>query len=179
VPTLSKQREFGGAKVLIDRLGLSELIRELADTVTGFSLHPERAITGASIRKEIGVRLTEAGWQPNKSAHVEWIKCKSVKGTRVCIAVQLRVSGPADLGVMDICHLRDALTDGHIDLGVLVVPDDEFGHYLTDRGPKFSDAVRHVRAARAEDFPLLILGLRHDGPGEPLAKQFKAPQKRQ
>ena len=89
------------------------------------------------------------------------------------------MSRPADLLVAKVCLLRDALTDGHIDIGVLVVPDGELGHYLTDRGPKFSDAVRHVRAARAEDVPLLILGLRHDGLGEPLAKQFKAPQKPQ
>jgi hypothetical protein len=93
------------------------------------------------------------------------------------MAVALRIGGPADLVVADICHLRDAWTDGHIDIGVLVVPDDDLAHYLTDRGPKFSDAVRHVRAARAEDFPLLILGIRHDGSGEPLAKQFKKPLK--
>src|SRR5919108_386320 len=60
-----------------------------------------------------------------------------------------------------------------IDVGVIVVPDDTLADYLTDRIPRFSDAVRHVRAARAEDFPLLILGVRHDGPGDPLPKQKK------
>ena len=52
-------------------------------------------------------------------------------------------------------------------------PTTRLPDFLTDRIPRFSDAVRHVRAARAEDFPLLLLGVRHDGPGEPLAKQKK------
>ena len=87
--------------------------------------------------------------------------------------IEIQMSARSDLLVMDICHLRDALTDGVIDVGILVVPDDTLARFLTDRGPRFSDAVRHVRAARAEDFPLLLLGLHHDGPGEPLAKQKK------
>jgi hypothetical protein len=152
VLTLSKQREYGGVKVLIDRLGLSVLVRELADTVTGFSLDLRRVVTGGAIRKKICIRLTQAGWRANEDAHVEWTKCQSVNGTRLSIGVQLRVSGPADLAVADICRLRDAWTDADIDVGVLVVPDDELGHYLTDRGPRFSDAIRQVRAARAEDF---------------------------
>lgn len=98
----------------------------------------------------------------------------SVNGTRVCVGVEVQFSARSDLLVMDICHLRDAISiHAMIDVGVIVVPDDTLADYLTDRIPRFSDAVRHVRAARAEDFPLLLFGLRHDGPGEALAKQTK------
>lgn len=36
-----------------------------------------------------------------------------------------------------------------------------------------SDAKRHVREARADDLPLVLLALEHDGPGPVLAKQAK------
>jgi len=182
VPTISQRREYAGVALLIERLGLTALVCDLTEVITGFlfTLTPRaRAKPSAAIRKTLDRRFRNAGWLARTNGAVDWMKCHSVGKTQVCISVALHVSGPGDLVVAGICHLRDALTDGNIDIGVLVVPDDELGHYLTDRGPKFSDAVRHVRAARAEDFPLLIIGLRHDGPGEPRAKQFNAPQKRQ
>ena len=68
---------------------------------------------------------------------------------------------------------REAITDGKIDVAVLVVPSDRLGVFLTDRGPKMADAKRHVREARADDLPLLLIALEHDGPGPALAKQAK------
>jgi hypothetical protein len=181
MPKISQQREYANVLVRVERLGLSPLLKELTEVLTGFELlvkETKDANGGAAVRKILDDRFTQAGgWLIKKSSAVDWTKCHAVNGTRVCIGVEIQVSARSDLLVMDICHLRDALTDGKIDVGVLVVPDDELGHYLTDRGPKFSDAVRHVHAARAQDFPLLILGIRHDGPGEPLAKQFKKPLK--
>ena len=47
------------------------------------------------------------------------------------------------------------------------------GRYLTDRGPKLCDAVRHVERIGADKFPLRIVAIHHDGPGPPLAKQKK------
>src|SRR5205809_3302220 len=44
---------------------------------------------------------------------------------------------------------------------------------LTDRGPRFKDATRHIAAARADDVPLIVIVLMHDGPGPALAKQPK------
>jgi hypothetical protein len=175
VPTISQRRDYDGAALLIERLGLAPLVRDLTEVVTGFVLSSdERAKPDAAIQKTLDRRFSDAGWLARRNGAVDWMKCASIGDTQVCVSVALHVSGPSDLVVAGICRLRDRWADGHIDIGVLVVPDDELGHYLTDRGPKFSDAVRHVRAARAEDFPLLILGLHHDGPGEPLAKQFKA-----
>jgi hypothetical protein len=58
-------------------------------------------------------------------------------------------------------------------VAVLVVPSDTLGVYPTDRGPKMADARRHVREARADDLPLLVLALEHHGPGPALAEQPK------
>jgi len=49
--------------------------------------------------------------------------------------------------------IRGALERGEIDVGVLVVPSDGLGVFLTDRGPRMADAKKHVRAARADDLP--------------------------
>lgn len=181
MPTISERRDYNGVLARIERLGLSPLVAQLEEVLTAFELRVKEdkdANGGAAVRKLIDARFEKAGgWTNTKAGDVDWVKCHKVNGTRVCLGVEIQMSARSDLLVMDICHLRDALTEGVIDIGVLVVPDDTLARFLTDRGPRFSDAVRHVRAARAEDFPLLLLGLRHDGPGEPLAKQFKASQK--
>ena len=56
---------------------------------------------------------------------------------------------------------------------MLVVPSDRLGVFLTDRGPSMAGARRHVREARADNLPLLLIALEHDGPGPALAKQAK------
>jgi hypothetical protein len=40
-----------------------------------------------------------------------------------------------------------------------------------------SDAKRHIREARAEDLPLVLLALEHDGPAPALKKQAKRERK--
>jgi hypothetical protein len=77
VLTLSQQRECGAVRVLIDRLGLSALVGELTDTVTGLSLDLRHAITGGGIQKKIGIRFTKAGWRPTRDALAKWTKCRS------------------------------------------------------------------------------------------------------
>ena len=72
---------------------------------------------------------------------------------------------------MDVAHLREEIINGAIDAGAIVVPSDRLGKFLTDRGPKFSDAIRAIERARAEDLPLLVLALEHDGVGPPLIKR--------
>jgi hypothetical protein len=83
------------------------------------------------------------------------------------------MSGRSDLIVIDVIHLRKDLTEGLIDVGPLVVPSDRLGVFLTDRGPRMADAKRHVEAARAEDLPLILIAIEHDGAGAPLPKQAK------
>lgn len=96
-----------------------------------------------------------------------------MKGTTLCIEVEIQVSARSDLLIRDVIHLRDSLEHGAIDVGVIVVPSDRLGPYLTDRTPRMRDAVRTVREARAESLPLLVIAIEHDGPGPPLPKQKK------
>ena len=72
---------------------------------------------------------------------------------------------------MDVCHLRELIEAGSLDVGILVVPSDRLGSYLTDRAPKYSDALTAVSRARAEHLPLIVLAVEHDGPGEALEKR--------
>lgn len=178
MPTITERALYGGFQARVERLGLAPLIAEVEQLVTGFDLRVKEAVDAngaAVVRKMIDERFAAiGGWKMTKSGGVDWTKCKVVNGTQVCAGVEVQFSARSDLLVMDICHLRDAISiDARIDVGIIVVPDDRLADYLTDRIPRFSDAVRHVRAARAEDFPLLVLGLRHDAPGEPLPKQKK------
>jgi len=55
----------------------------------------------------------------------------------------------------------------------LVVPTDLLSYYSTDRGPNISTAIRIVREMKVDELPLLLIGIEHDGPGPPLAKQPK------
>jgi len=75
--------------------------------------------------------------------------------------------------IADVTHLRKALTEGEIDVEIIVVPCDSLARFLTDRGSSMSTAKTQVHEARAEDHPLIKMALRHDGSGPPLAKQAK------
>lgn len=79
--------------------------------------------------------------------------------------------------IIDVAHLRQGISDGKIDVGVIVVPTNRLALFLTDRGPSISAAKRHVHEARADDLPLVLIALEHDGVGPPLAKQEKKPRK--
>jgi len=175
VPRIVEEQQYDGTDGRIARLGLGPLLDELRGILTGFSLlvREERdANGGAAVRKLLDSRFPSS-WAKIQTGDVDWTKCHTVNGTRVCVGVEIQMSARSDLLVIDIIHLRKALERGLIDVGVLVVPSDRLGVYLTDRGPRMSDAKRHVREARAEDLPLLLIALEHDGPGESLAKQRK------
>ncbi|MBI5746544.1 MAG: hypothetical protein HZA13_06055, partial [Nitrospirae bacterium] len=135
---------------------------------------------GAAVRKMIDGQFEKVGgWSKQVAGGVDWIKCHVVNGTRVCLGIEVQFSARSDLLIIDIVHLREALTQGKIDVGIVIVPSDRLSYFLTDRGPSISDAKRHVHEARAEDFPLLLIALEHDGPGPSLAKQKKRTRKKQ
>jgi hypothetical protein len=70
---------------------------------------------------------------------------------------------------VDIMHLKEKLVAGDIDVGLIIVPDNQLSRYLTDRTPNLATAVKHVEH-RASDLPIRILAFAHDGVGEALAK---------
>jgi hypothetical protein len=75
--------------------------------------------------------------------------------------------------IRDVIHLRDALEQGELDVGIVVVSSNRLGSFLTDRVPKLSDALRTVKEARAEHLPFLVIAIEHDGPGPRLPEQKK------
>lgn len=179
MPRIVEEEHYDGARERIARLGLGPLLEELRTILTSFTLlvREERdANGGAAVRKLIDARFPNS-WANVQTGDIDWTKCHTINGTRVCVGVEIQMSARSDLLVMDVIHLRRALEGGQIDVGVLVVPSDRLGVFLTDRAPRMSDAKHHVREARAEDLPLVLIALEHDGPGEPLAKQTKRPRK--
>jgi hypothetical protein len=177
VARIVEEHPYDGVQERIERLGLGPLLDELRRVLQAFPLRVKEerdANGGAAVRRLIDEEFARApGWAKKQTGDVDWTKCLTVNGTRVCIGVEIQFSARSDLLVIDIIHLRQALTAGKIDVAVLVVPSDRLGVFLTDRGPKMADAKRHVREARADDLPLLLVAVEHDGPGEALAKQAK------
>jgi hypothetical protein len=81
------------------------------------------------------------------------------------MGVEIQVSGRSDLLARDIVHIRNSLQDSHIDVGVIVVPSDEFEDLLTDRVANFSYAVRYVEQElrEAQTYPMVLIAVEHDG----------------
>jgi hypothetical protein len=177
MPIIVEEVAHNGAVERIRRLGLVPLIEELRQTLTSFKLlvKEERdANGGAAVRKLIDKQFEGTGGSTKRtSGDVDWLKCCIVNGTPVCVGVEVQFSARSDLLVVDIIHLRKAILGGSIDVAILVVPSDKLGVFLTNRGPSLSDAKRHVAEARADDLPLMLIALEHDGPGPALAKQRK------
>src|SRR6266545_4290340 len=172
MPKITEEQAYNGAMARVARLGLTPLMNEVREMLTGFNLlvkEKKDANGGAAVRALIDKRFEETeGWQKKQTGGVDWTRCHVVNGTKVCLGVEVQFSARSDLLVIDVAHLRKSITEGIIDVGIILVPDDAFGRFLTDRGPRMSDAKRHVREARAEDLPLVLIAVAHDGPGEAL-----------
>jgi hypothetical protein len=180
VPKIVEEVHYNGAEARVQRLGLMALLNELRGILTGFVLEIEErrdANGGAAVRHLIDARFPSS-WKKVQTGDVDWTKCYKVNGVKVCLGVEIQMSARSDLLVMDVVHLRRAIEGGMIDVGVLVVPSDRLGVFLTDRGPRMSDARRHVKEARADDLPIVVIALEHDGPGQALAKQAKRSTRR-
>lgn len=177
MPRITERTYFNGTEEKLDRLGLRPLWNELENIFTDFRLlvKEERdANGGAAVRKIIDERFSAAGgWDKKQTGDVDWSKCYVVNGTRICIGVEVQFSARSDMLIVDVQHLRDSITTGRLDIGVIVVPSDTLSSFLTDRGPSFTDAARAIQRARATDLPLAVLAVEHDGPGPALPKQSK------
>lgn len=175
MPRIVDQTSFDGARERIARLGLLPLWGELEAILTGFDLRVEErrdSNGGAEIRAIMDERFRQAeGWTIRSSGGVDWTKCHVVNGTSTCLGVEIQFSARSDLLIVDVVHLRDEITAGRIDVGIIVVPSDRLAVFLTDRVARYSDAVRAVERARAEDLPLAVLSIEHDGPGPALPKR--------
>jgi hypothetical protein len=181
MPKITSEAVYNGALERINRLGLDPLMDQVRSILTGFDLlvKEERDTNGgAAVRKMIDAQFEEAGgWTKKQTGGVDWTKCLLINGAKVCIGVEIQFSARSDLVVVDLIHLRKNIIQGMIDVGILVVPDDQLAVFLTDRGPNLADALKHVVEAKVDDLPLIVIALCHDGPGPALAKQAKKRMK--
>jgi hypothetical protein len=106
MPTIVEEVYYNGAKERIERLGLTPLVAEVKSAVTGFQLLVQERVDtngGAAVRKLIDEQFRKlGGWTRKVSGDLDWVKCKSVNGTRVCIGVEVQVSARSNLLVMDM-----------------------------------------------------------------------------
>ncbi len=176
MPQILEEHPYNGALERIQRLGLDGLLGEVRRIITNFNLllqEEQDSNSGAVLREMLDAEFKKAGgWTKKQAGGIDWLKCLTVKGVTVCVGVEIQVSGRSDSGLFaDIIHLRKAFVEGRIDLGIIIVPTDRLGNFLTDRVARVSDAKRHVSDSRSEDLPLLLIAIEHDGPGSPLPKK--------
>ena len=170
MPVITERRDYNGFVSRVERLGLAALVTEVEAAVTGFRLEvrEDRHANGTrQIRQAIDGRFeTIGGWTKTTVGGVDWTKANNRRST---LGVEIQVSGRSDLLAVDVLHLREQLTGGNMDAGIIVVPDNRLSRFLTDRTPNLNAAVRHVES-RAPDMALHIIAFRHDGAGEAIPK---------
>jgi hypothetical protein len=178
MPRIVNRQSYGGADARIDRLGAQPLWNELERILTGFQLlvrEEKDSNSGKEVRKLIDAEFAKAGgWTKKQTGGIDWSKCLTINGTRVCLGVEIQMSLRSDMLIIDVDHLRLGIIAGSIDVGILVTNSDRLAVFMTDRAAHFSAATHTVERARATDLPLLLIGLEHDGAGAALAKQRKA-----
>ncbi|MCA9084128.1 MAG: hypothetical protein KDA81_08740 [Planctomycetaceae bacterium] len=151
-------------------MALSHIFLELQEILiqTEVKVLNKKQGNGAGRVRELideGFRRHE-DWECTKSGDVDWIKRFRYNQTIVSrLGVEIQVSGRSDLLARDIIHIRNNLQASHIDVGVIVVPADEFEFLLTDRVANFSYAVRYVEKElhEAQNYPIVLIGVEHDG----------------
>jgi hypothetical protein len=174
MPKLTERAFFGGTEERLNRLGLINVWKELENILTNFQLcldKRENTDSEIVLRKIIDARFRfTRAWKGKRSGRVNWTRCHKIAEIRVCLGaqIQLSVSAESDLLLIDLQYLRDEITGGRIDVGVIVVPSDKLAYFLTDGVVRYSDAVKAVERAQASYLPLAVLALEHDGFGPSL-----------
>ena len=174
MPKLTERAFFGGTEERLNRLGLTNVWKELENILTNFQLcFDKRDDTDSEIvlRKLIDARFrSTSGWKGKRFGGVNWTRCHKIGEIRVCLGaqIQLSVSAESDLLLVDLQYLRDEIAGGKIDVGVIVVPSDKLAYFLANGVVRYSDAVRAVERAQASYLPLVVLALEHDGFGPSL-----------
>ncbi len=180
MPKIIDTMSFDGFDRRVERLGISTILTEVKELITGFRLllaESQQANGAAAVREMLDARFKSIfpGWRQIKSGGIDWTKCIIHNGAQVCMGVELQISARSDLLTNDLTHLMRAIELGNIDVGVIVVPADRTAYFLTDRCPRYSYAIDHIERAKAQFSPLLLLSIGHDGVGPALAKKGHKP----
>ena len=176
---LSKIKFYGGSREKVCRLGLAHIFLELQEILisTDIRVLDKKQANGAGVvREAIDAKFGEySDWVQSKSGDIDWVKRFRYNHTIVSrIGVEIQVSGRSDLLARDIVHIRNNLQDSHIDVGVIVVPSDDFEYRLTDRVANYTYAVRYVEQElrEAQSYPIILIAVEHDGySDDPLPKK--------
>jgi len=151
-------------------LGLAHIFLELQEILisTDIRVLEKKQANGAGrVRELIDEKFNDyEDWIQSKSGDIDWVKRFRYNQTIVSrIGVEIQVSARSDLLARDIVHIRNNLQDSHIDVGIIVVPADEFEYFLTDRVANYSYAVRYVEKElkEAQSYPIILLAIEHDG----------------
>jgi hypothetical protein len=170
VPIILQRINYNGFVNKIRRLQLSHLVDEAEESLLNFSLMvEEEAMANGTkgIRQSIDARFQAiGGWTKTTVGGIDWQKSGP---TGAKLGVEVQVSGRSDMLAVDIMHLKEEINFGHIDAGVIIVPDDRLSKFLTDRTPNLATAIKHVED-RARDMPIRIVAFGHDGVGPALVK---------
>jgi hypothetical protein len=170
VPIISKTLDYNGFVNKVARLGLSALVGEATATLSLFQLLVEEkkhANGTQGLRRTIDEGFSQTGgWTKIASGGIDWTKSNQQGGR---VGVEVQVSGRSDMLAVDIMHLKDQIEAGAIDVGVIIVPDDDLSYFLTDRTPNLRTAVKHVQD-KASNLPIRVLAFKHDGVGLALTK---------
>lgn len=175
---ITATRFYDGTRERICRLGMTSLYLEVQQIIFEteiLALEKKQANGAAVIRERLDAAFKSKGeWVPNKSDDVDWIKNFRYNETFLSrLGVEIQVPSRSDQLTRDLVHLRNSLREGKIDAGVVIVPSDRLQHFLTDRTPSLKDAIRifEVEFKEAQEFPIIVIAIEHDGPGEALPKK--------
>ncbi|KWV96342.1 hypothetical protein ASS64_03815 [Erythrobacter sp. AP23] len=162
--------DYDGFSERVSRLGLAPLVTEAETALSQFELllrETKHANGTKDLRIAIDDGFEAAGdWTKLTVGGIDWRKSNRNGGA---IGVEVQVSGRSDLLAVDVLHLKTEISSGHIDAGIIIVPDDKTSKFLTDRTPNFRTAKKHVEL-HASDLPIRIIAFEHDGIGPPLKK---------
>ncbi len=168
----------GGARERITKLGLANLFIEIQETILStkiFLLEQKDANGGAVVRKMIDESFEKReDWVKKTTGDIDWSKRVRYNRTFIAtIGVEVQVSARSDLLIRDLVHIRNNLKDGLIEVGVIIVPNNSFQVFLPDRTPSIKDAIKYIEEEfiEAQNYPIVVIGIEHDGPGEALKKQ--------
>lgn len=175
---ITQLRFYDGARERVCRLGLADLLLELQDVLLSAEVHGEEGVYTEHVLSLYslidGALEARGGWERRSRSGIDWVREFRYNQTFLSrLGVELQVPSRTDMSIGDVTHLRYAIIEGLIDVGVVVVPDDRLQVFLPDRTPAFRDAVRYIEEEfkEAMNYPFVIVAIEHDAPGDALPKQ--------
>jgi len=113
----------------------------------------------------------------SKAGGVDRIKRYRYNRTIIArIGIEIQVSARSDLLIRDIVHIRNKIQNGEIEVGIVIVPNENMQKFLPDQTPSIKDAIRYAEEEfkEAVQFPIVLLAIEHDGSAtKALPKQKK------